>query len=105
MRNGDENLLTRRRFTHHQYSSLALGVAQRRLKRWAVELPAERDESPRRQLGVHAEAEVAGRGARVTENALQGMLVEDAVGARHLVQRVHGFHAELRRQRAVALIA
>src|SRR5438046_6782742 len=75
------------------------------LQRRVVDFAAERGEAPRRRLRVEAEADMAGEGVCVAENALQRIGLVEAVGARHRVQRVHRLGGEADRIGEVALEA
>src|SRR4029077_12719876 len=71
-------------------ADLHLSLLQRR----AVDPPPERDETPARSLRVEAEADMARKGVRVAEDALERIGLVDAVRSGHCVQRIDGFGAE-----------
>src|SRR5438876_5699731 len=70
-----------------------------------VDFAAERGEAPARGLRVEAEADMARKGVRVAEDALERTDLVEAVGARHGVQRIHGLGGEADRVGEIALEA
>src|SRR6266851_7491977 len=76
-----------------------------RSQRRGVDLAAERDQAPAGSLRIEAEADMARKGVRVAEDALERSGLVDAVRARHGVERIDGFRAESHGVGEVALEA